>query len=113
MQHGLNVEEMKRELQSLEEEWEALASERPAEGRARARKLRSPQPKSLRLAAAITRRLAEGDRPGVTVQWKQFCDRVRDDLGGWADRKNGRPKRGYSQKSIQRAVTDLNAQSTE
>jgi hypothetical protein len=68
-----------------------------------------PDPKSAKPSAqsrteAIAERLRQGEQPGVTVMWARFCDRVRDDCGGWDDRKARRPKRGFGDKSIKRAV---------
>jgi hypothetical protein len=54
--------------------------------------------------AAISNRLTRGEQPGSTVPWKQFCDSVRDDCDGWADRKQKRPKRGFGDRTIKRVA---------
>jgi hypothetical protein len=56
------------------------------------------------LREVIRKHLQNGNAPGSTIRWKSFCDKVRDDCDGWADKKERRSKRGYSDKSIQRAV---------
>jgi hypothetical protein len=56
------------------------------------------------LTATVTKRLDAGDQPGSTVRWTEFCDAVRDECDGWKDRKKGLPKRGYSNKTIERIV---------
>ncbi len=42
------------------------------------------------LAVAVAKRLDDGDQPGRTVQWKTFCDAVRDDCAGWTNLKKGK-----------------------
>jgi len=49
----------------------------------------------------------EGIQPGHTVSWDQFCDLVRDRCDAWKDRKSRVPKRGFSNKTINRVVTSL------
>src|SRR6516164_7449878 len=46
----------------------------------------------------------EGIQPGHTVSWDQFCDLVRDRCDAWKDRKSRVPKRGFSNKTINRVV---------
>jgi hypothetical protein len=58
------------------------------------------------LETAIKTRPEASEQPGVTVQWRQFCDDVRDDADGWADRKQGKVKWGYSAKTINRIVKE-------
>ncbi len=58
------------------------------------------------LGNAVAQRL-KSERPGSTISWVQFCDSVRDDCDGWKDHKSRMPKRGFSDKTIQRVVTDL------
>ena len=36
--------------------------------------------------------------------WKKFYNRCRDDCGGWADKKNGKPAAGFSDKTIERRL---------
>ena len=36
--------------------------------------------------------------------WTRFYDRCRDDCGGWADKKNGKPAAGFSNKTIERRL---------
>ena len=57
----------------------------------------------VKLAEAITH-LVKTQQPGSTIQWKQFCDLVRDDCSEWIDRTKGVPRRGFSNKTIQRFV---------
>ena len=56
---------------------------------------------------AVTQLMAEGMIPAQTVSWDQFCDLVRDRCDAWKDRKNRVPKRGFSNKTINRVVTSL------
>jgi hypothetical protein len=58
------------------------------------------------LALAVKQQLNAGALPGKTVQWTTFCVAVRDDCNGWTDRAKGIPKRGYSDKTIQRIVRE-------
>jgi hypothetical protein len=58
------------------------------------------------LDAAIRKRLDEGEQPGLTVPWEQFCDAVLDDTNGWVDRKQRRAKRSYGDKTIKRIVKE-------
>jgi hypothetical protein len=74
--------------------------------------LPSPEPNPERdneraLAAAIKKRLSAGEEPGVTVQWNQFCDAIRDAADGWADPKKTKLKRGYGDKTIKRIVAQV------
>jgi hypothetical protein len=64
----------------------------------------SPATEVTTLGAAIASRLARGEQPGSTIQWKQFCASVRDECDGWADPEHQRPKRGFSDKTISRVV---------
>jgi hypothetical protein len=48
---------------------------------------------------AIALRLEKGAQPGQDQLWKTFCDAVRDDTEGWTQ--------GFSDKTIQRAVSEL------
>jgi hypothetical protein len=59
------------------------------------------------LTVAIKKRLSAGEEPGVTMQWNQFCDAVRDAADGWVDRKRRKLKRGYSDKTIKRIVNQV------
>jgi hypothetical protein len=56
---------------------------------------------------AIALRLKKGAQPGQDQSWKAFCDAVRDDTNGWTQGADRRPKRGFSDKAIQRAVSKL------
>src|SRR5262249_5784923 len=56
---------------------------------------------------AIALRLKKEAQPGQDQSWKTFCDAVRDDTDGWTQGPRRRPKRGFSDKTIQRAVSDL------
>jgi hypothetical protein len=56
---------------------------------------------------AIALRLKKGAQPGQDQPWKTFCDAIRDDTDGWTQGADRRPKRGFSDKAIQRAVSDL------
>ena len=55
----------------------------------------------------IKKRLQNGDVPGSTIKWKQFCDELRNECDGWTDVKKAKPKRGYGDKSIQRIVNAI------
>jgi hypothetical protein len=56
----------------------------------------------------IAQKLQDGINPPRTIPWKQFCDGVRDECGGWIVTGGKRvPARGFSDKQIQRAVNDL------
>src|SRR5262249_12559357 len=44
----------------------------------------------------------EGSRP--KDGWNKFYDRCRDDCGGWADKKNGKPAAGFNNKTIERRL---------
>jgi hypothetical protein len=44
----------------------------------------------------------EGGRP--KEGWNKFYDRCRNDCGGWADEKNGKPAAGFSNKTIERLL---------
>jgi hypothetical protein len=61
----------------------------------------------------IKHRLTAGDKPGTTIQWKEFCDLVRDGCDGWVGLQKRRPKRGFGDKSIKRIVTKLQTESAE
>jgi hypothetical protein len=56
----------------------------------------------------IAQKLRAGINPPRNKSWKEFCDLVRDECGGWIG--NGakrRPALGFGDKQIQRAVKDL------
>jgi hypothetical protein len=65
----------------------------------------SPQPQRSRRDQVISGLLAEGLNPPRNVDWKSFCDRVRDKCNGWL--KPGKPAHGFSDKQIQRVVKEL------
>jgi hypothetical protein len=53
----------------------------------------------------IRRRLTAGEHPGKNIEWKPFCDGVRNRCDGWiSTAKAKKPARGFSDKSIKRAV---------
>jgi hypothetical protein len=56
--------------------------------------------------AAIEALLAEGVRPGrdPSWPWKRFCAEIRDKADGWINRGEGKSKRGFSDKAIERAT---------
>jgi hypothetical protein len=56
---------------------------------------------------AIALRLKKGAQPGQDQSWKKFCDAIRDDANGWTQGADRRPKRGFSDKAIQRAASKL------
>jgi hypothetical protein len=58
---------------------------------------------------AIKKRLSEGVRPGQDGQWpwKTFCDVIRDEADGWIGSRGPRPNKGFSDRSIKRAVAKL------
>jgi hypothetical protein len=60
------------------------------------------EPWRLELIGAIERRLKSGTTPGRGESWSEFCDAIRDGLGAWINRKKRIPRRGYSDKTIQR-----------
>jgi hypothetical protein len=53
----------------------------------------------------IRRKLRAGELPGDKTTWKQFGNEVRDRCRGW--KKKGVPARGFGDKSIQRAVREI------
>ena len=55
--------------------------------------------------AAIRRLLAEAVIPPTNIDWKQFCDRVRDECNGWMGEGSARtPAWGFNDRSIKDAV---------
>jgi hypothetical protein len=65
----------------------------------------SSDPLSSKRDQVIRALLAEFNPPRK-LNWKAFCNRVRDDCNGWVD---SRPALGFSDKTIQRLVKDLRA----
>jgi hypothetical protein len=53
------------------------------------------------ISVAINRRLANDERPGSTVTWDIFCQRIRDDC-------NAGGKRGYGDRTIKTKYAKLN-----
>jgi hypothetical protein len=53
----------------------------------------------------IEKKLRGSQIPGRNIDWKKFCDEVRDGCNGW--RAKGRPAWGFSDKQIQRVVNEL------
>ena len=66
----------------------------------------SPMPQTSNREAVIAAMIAEGHIPPRTVDWKTFCNRVREKCNARLDAK-GRPPFGFSDKQIQRIVKDL------
>ena len=64
----------------------------------------SPDPLPSKREAVISAMIAEGLNPTRNINWKLFCDRVRNDCNGWIGK---RIAPGFSQKQIQRIVKDL------
>jgi len=60
----------------------------------------------VKLGGAITH-LMKTQQPGRTIEWQRFCDQVRDACAGWKDQTNRVPKRGFSDKTIQRYVASM------
>jgi hypothetical protein len=60
--------------------------------------------KALNRGEAIAELLESGERPGTTISWAAFCDAVRDNAEGWVDKRNGKSKRGFGNKSIERCL---------
>lgn len=58
------------------------------------------------LKRAVQGRLSKGERPGLTVSWKLFCNNVRSDCQKAWDTRD-KPARGYGDKSIRRVVDGL------
>jgi hypothetical protein len=60
---------------------------------------------------AIIKRLRDGARPGQDPEcsWKTFCHSIRKDTNGWISGSK-LPKRGFSDKSIQRVTRALQLQ---
>jgi hypothetical protein len=54
----------------------------------------------------ISMKLRNGDIPGRNIEWKQFCDDVRDDCNGWRAKGKG-PAWGFGDKQIKRIVNHL------
>jgi hypothetical protein len=59
-------------------------------------------PESLTLEAAIAELLDSGVRPGQTMLWPAFCDAVRDRANGWISKPEGKSKRGFGNRTIER-----------
>jgi hypothetical protein len=68
----------------------------------------SAAPQRSALKEAITRRVNAGEVPGDTITWARFCDLIRKDCNGYV-RTGGKPQpsRGFGDKTIKRAVADL------
>jgi len=64
----------------------------------------SADPLPSKREAAIRAMIAGGLNPPRNINWKTFCDRVRDECNGWLD---DRPALGFGDKQIQRIVKDL------
>jgi hypothetical protein len=64
-----------------------------------------PKPRSAR--DAEIKRILATQEPGQDVSWKCFCDTVRDNADGWIKKSQSSTKKGFSDKSIQRAVRHL------
>jgi hypothetical protein len=56
----------------------------------------------------IAELLASDQLPGENIEWKPFCDLVRDRCNGW--RKRGKPTWGFGDKQIKRVVKTLRSQ---
>jgi hypothetical protein len=56
------------------------------------------------LASAIKNKLGQGLIPGNTITWALFCADVRDDADGWINKRDGKPKRGFGDRTIRRIV---------
>jgi hypothetical protein len=61
----------------------------------------------LRREQVIQALIDEGLSPPRNIQWKLFCDRVRNECNGWL--VPGKPALGFSDKQIQRVVKELRA----
>jgi len=68
----------------------------------------SPMPQTSSREVVTAAMIAEGHIPPRTVDWKTFCNRVREKCNARLDAK-GRPPFGFSDKQIQRIVNDLRA----
>jgi hypothetical protein len=58
----------------------------------------------------IKKRISAGNypgAPGVNIPHKTFCDEIRSACGGWANNRERRPARGYSDRAILRALSNL------
>jgi hypothetical protein len=64
----------------------------------------SPDPLPSKRETIIRAMIAEGLNPPRTIEWKPFCDRVRNECNGWIGK---RPAHGFGDKTIQRIVKDL------
>jgi len=65
----------------------------------------SPTPQRSRREAVIAAMIAEGLNPPRNINWKEFCNRVRDKCKGWLAKD--KPALGFSDKQIQRCVNGL------
>jgi hypothetical protein len=66
----------------------------------------SPDPLPSKREAVIRAMIiAEGLNPPRNIEWKPFCDRVRDECNGWLPK--GRPAWGFGDRHIRRIVRDL------
>jgi hypothetical protein len=68
----------------------------------------SKAPLPNRLDAVIAEKLQAGSVPGRNVDWKPFCDNVRDECNGWIVTGGKRKaNKGFGDKTIQRRVKYL------
>jgi hypothetical protein len=55
----------------------------------------------------IAEKLRSGQVPGRNIDWKAFCDDVRDKCNGWLSKSKGTTAWGFGDKQIKRIVIDL------
>jgi hypothetical protein len=100
------VRAMRKQLETLDREWKLVCRRRE--------NISATNPPSRTtsgsLQEAIARRLNKRENPGSSVPWKDFCNSIRDECGGWIDKKQDHKKRGYSDKVISRVVKRLRGQ---
>jgi hypothetical protein len=65
----------------------------------------STQPQRLQRDQVIFELLREGLNPPRSIDWKSFCDLVRNKCKGWL--KAGKPAFSFGDKQIQRVVKEL------
>jgi hypothetical protein len=62
----------------------------------------TPSPGKMR--DVVDKLMREGLRPGRTITWTQFYVRVRDEGGGWRNKKKGLAAFGFNDRTIRRYI---------
>jgi hypothetical protein len=64
-----------------------------------------PKRKAAALDLWIEEKVKSGVYPPAKINWQKFCDDARDACDGWRDKKEGKPARAFTHKTIYRKVT--------